>query len=132
MAIEKKKVEAIERMKILNLDPKVIEEFSEDKKLNLSFGGALFCLNDVQNEIVHNFEMANDCLVYHVIHDYTNFGELLTLLYVSKYSEEWEQDRADLREGFPLAYVFNLDNDICSEFGSVVVESYNGALLRTK
>lgn len=137
MTVEKKKEEAIVRMGMLKLAPKVIEDFSTDEKLYQSFrnalaGGTLLELTNFQKEKIHSFEVEHDCLVYHVIHDYTGFGEMLTLLYVSNYSDEWKQDRMNIKEGFPMAYVINLDNDICSEFGLVGVEPHNGRLLRTE
>lgn len=132
MTLKEKKEEAVARMRLLNLTPKVIKEFSERRKVYLSFGGLLLNLSTSQKEKIHNFETENNCLVYHVIYDHTSFGEMLTLLYVSKYSEEWEQDRADIKEGFPMAYVINLDNDEFSEFGSVGVKTYNDGLIRTE
>lgn len=132
MTLKEKKEEAITRMKLLNLAPKAIKAFSERRKVYLSFGGFLLNLSTSHKEKIRNFEMKHNCLVYHVIYDSTGFGEMLTLLYVSEHSDEWEQSRADIKEGFPMAYVINLTNDVFSEFGSVGVEPYNGALLRTE
>ena len=93
ITIEKKKEEALKRMKLLELYPNVIKEFEKDNVVNLSEnGGFLYWLNDEQKQIVTEFEEEHDALVYHVIHDFTEFGELLTLLYVSDYDEEWEYD----------------------------------------
>lgn len=98
--IEKKKTEAIARMKQLNLHPDIIKEFEEENILNLSEnGGFLYWLTDEQKSYVEEFENKYNALVYHVIHDYTEFGELLTFLYVSDYEEEWETDRKELAEG---------------------------------
>ena len=45
--------------------------------------------------------------------------------------DEWEYDRNDLTEGYALAYVKNMDDDMCSEFGSIFIENRYGGLVRT-
>ena len=126
------KQEAIHRMKMLNLHGNVLREFEQEDRLNMSeYGGFLYWLDSDQQAIVDEFEAEWDALVYHVIHSYTSIGEMLTLLYVSNYPEEWEYDRQDLTEGYPLAYVKNLDDPYLSEIGSVGIECRIGGLIRT-
>lgn len=130
--IEKKKQEAIERMKTLNLYPNIIKEFEKENIVNMSEnGGFLYWLTDEQKEIVSDFEAEYDALVYHVIHNFTELGEMLTIFYVSDDEEEWEYDRADLKDGYACAYVKNLTDDMCSEFGSVCFRQQYGGLVRT-
>ena len=132
ITMEQKKIEALERMKTLKLYPNVIKEFEKENIVNMSEnGGFLYWLNDEQKEIVSAFEAEHDALVYHVIHDFTGFGELLTFFYVSDYEEEWEYDREDLKDGYTCAYVKNLSDDMCSEFGSVCFKQQFGGLVRT-
>jgi hypothetical protein len=57
-------------------------------------------------------------------------GEMLSLLYVSKDREEWESDRDDLQYGYAYAYVINLDDDWCSEFGTIGIKPQFGGLAR--
>ena len=129
---EQKKIEALERMRTLKLYPNIIKEFEKENVVNMSEnGGFLYWLTDEQKEIVLDFEAEHDALVYHVIHDFTGFGELLTFFYVSDDDEEWEYDRADLKEGYACAYVKNLTDDMCSEFGSVCFRPQFGGLVRT-
>ena len=79
--IEKKKIEAITRMQQLKLHPNIIKEFEKDNILNLSEnGGFLYWLTDEQKSYVEAFENKYNALVYHVIHNYTAFGELLAFL----------------------------------------------------
>lgn len=128
----KQKQEAIKRMKALKLFPNVIKEFEKEGIVNLSEnGGILFWLNDEQQTIVDNFEAKHKALVYHVIHDFTQFGELYSLLFVSQYDDEWEYDNSDLQDGYALAYVVNKDDDMCSEFGSIGIRPQFGGLVRT-
>lgn len=123
--------EGAARMVMLKMLPQPIKEFREEGKLNMSEnGGFLYWLNDEQKKIVKDWEEEHEGVVYHVIHNFTNFGEMLTFLYVSKYKEEWEMDREDLRAGYPLVYVMNLSMPDCSEFGSVGVQPSVGGVKR--
>ena len=122
--------EAIKRMKMLKLHKNVINEFKEGQ-LNMSEnGGILYWVDDTYLPKIREIEKKYNLVVYHVIHDFTYFGDILTLLYVSKDEEEWEMDRQDLIDGYPCAYVINLDDDYCSEFGSVEIVPQIGGLKR--
>ena len=132
ITIEEKKKEAIKRMKMINLFPKVIEEFEEENVVNLSEGkGILFWLDDEQKKVVAAIERKYNILVYHAIHNKTEFGELLTLFYVSDNKGEWSMDRFDLQDGYACAYVKNLSVDWCSEFGTICFKQMTGGLVRT-
>ena len=125
------KEEAISRLKMLKVMPQIIKEFENENTVYSSESGYLYFLSDEQEKIVKEFEEQHDAVVYHVIRSFTCFGELLALLYVSKHQDEWGYDREDLKEGEAIAYVKNLDDDICSEFGSIGVEERFGGLVRT-
>lgn len=128
----KQKQEAIERMNMLKLSNNIIREFEKEGIINLSEnGGYLYWLNGEQQEMVDEFEREHNAVVYHIIHNFTQFGELYTLLYVSEDEEEWGYDRDDLKEGYPIAYVKNATDDWCSEFGSVGIKPQFGGLIRT-
>lgn len=128
----KQKQEALERMKLLKLHNNVVKEFDKEGIVNLSEnGGFLFWLDSDQQAIVDEFEAEHDALVYHVIRSFTEFGELYSLLYVSKYEEEWEDDRNDIKNGIALVYVKNMDEDLFSEFGSIGIKPQFGGLVRT-
>lgn len=121
---EEKKIEALARMEKWGIFPETIGQFKDDNLVSESAPpfGACFWLSDAQLERVREFEEKNSALVYHVIHSFTNIGELESYMYVSDYPEEWEQDRDDIAHGRQLAYVQNLDAMYCSEFGSIGVE----------
>lgn len=131
---DKQKEEAVERMKKLGLMPQVIEEFKEGK-LNFSeSAGFLYWIDEnTEHDLLNRvkaFEKEYNAVVYHVIHNLTEFGELYSYLYVSAYEEEWEYDRADIDFGYAVAYVENIDDGNCSEFGSIVIKPTNGGLMR--
>lgn len=124
---EEMKKEALNRMKMLKLHPNIIKEFSNKGILNLSLNAALYYLSEEQLARVQEFEKEYGGLVYHVIQN----RYMLSFLYVSKHKEEWEYDRNDLKEGYPIAYVVNLSDESCSEFGSIGIRPCVGGLLRT-
>ena len=128
---ELQKQEAIKRMKMLKILNQTIKEFENENVVNVSeHGGILFWLNEEQKQYVKEFENKSNAVVYHVIHNHTEFGELLSFLYVSKDEDEWDYDKNDLKYGTAIAYVKNLDDDSCSEFGSIGIKPQFGGLVR--
>ena len=116
------KKEAVDRMHKLNLFPTAIREFENENKLNFSFDGITFWLDDAKKKAVELFEKQYDALVYHVIEDHHKINgetfDSINLLYVSSNENEWEMERADLDDRTPLAYVIN-DAAHLKEIGSI-------------
>ena len=130
---ENKKTEAIKRMKALDLFKPCINAFAKRNEVQLSemTGGLYeFNSNTELTEKVKEFENEYNALVYHVIHTFTEFGELYHFLYVSDYEEEWEMDNDDIKENYVMSYVWNKNDDICSEFGTIAVRQKFGGLVR--
>ena len=127
----KQKQEAIERMKMLKIYSQAIKEFEKENVINVSeHGGILFWLDDEQQEMVKKFEEKYNAVVYHVIHNYTEFGELYSLLYVSQHENEWDYDKDDIRHNIALCYVVNKDEKCFSEFGSIGIKPQYGGVIR--
>lgn len=123
--------EAIERMKLLKLDKQCIEAFTKGKVWESEGFGALYEVNEKEQQIIDKFEANNkDCLVYHMIHSKFEFGECYSILYVSSDKEEWEDDKDNIKKGYIMAYVENIDDDWCSEFGSIAIKPQFGGLMR--
>lgn len=129
---EEKKIEAIARMKAWGIFAPIVKQFEKEDLVSESAPplGACFWLNEEQLARVREFEEQNNALVYHVIHSYTNIGEMESYLFVSDYPEEWEMDRQDIGEGSQLVYVVNKDAPDCSEFGSIGIALTAAAGLR--
>ncbi len=125
------KAEALKRMKTLKIMKQPIKEFEEEDKLNLSEHiGILYWLDEEEEKMVKEFEDKNMATVYHVIKSLTSIGLMYSLMYVSQYPEEWEQDNEDIKEGIALCYVVNKDMPDCSEFGSIGIKPMNGGVAR--
>lgn len=139
MIAEAQKVEALLRMKKLDLHENAIREFKEEGKLNLSEGakvfdvpvGVLYWLNEEEQKMVDEFEKEYGGKVYHVIKTNTSFGLLYSMLYVSKHPEEWEDDDESLEEGYAFAYVKNATDDFLSELGEIMIRPAFGGVVRT-
>ena len=120
-------------MKELELFAPCIKAFKDRNEVQLSepTGGLYeFSGNEELTAKVKEFEQEYNALVYHVIHTYTQFGELYNFLYVSDYEEEWEMDQNDIKDNYVMCYVWNKDDDIFSEFGTIVVRQKFGGLVR--
>ena len=123
--------EAIKRMKLLKLDTSCIEAFCAGNVWESEGFGALYQLSDEEQMIVDKFEAHHkDCLVYHMIHNVYEFGECYSILYVSPDKAEWKRDKEDIKDGYVFAYVENVDDPWCSEFGSIAVKPSIGGLMR--
>ena len=129
--MEKLKEEAVKRMELLKMSRQCINAFKRGEIWESEGIGALYECDNTEKDIIKEFEEENaDCLVYHMIHNRFDFGECYTMLYVSSDENEWEQDRIDIMQGYPLAYVKNIDDEYCSEFGCVGIKPNIGGLVR--
>ena len=131
--------EALLRMKKLNLHENAIREFEESGKLNLSAGavmfgkrvGVLYWLDEKEQKMVEEWQKETGNMVYHVIKNNLAFGLCYSFLYVSNDPEDWEYDNQSLEEGIQFAYVKNVDDDWCSEYGTIGIQPGFGGVVRT-
>ena len=135
--LAKKKVEAIKRMRVMGLMPSVIKDFENNDVVYYServgVPGILYWISNKPEweDFIKQFDVDYNTLVYHAELSYLEFGTCLSLFYVSDYKSEWIRDVADLRKGYACCYVWNIDDDLCSEFGSIMFKPANGGILRT-
>lgn len=122
--------ECIERMEILKLSKSCINAFKKGEVWESEGIGSLYELNDEEKEMVEKFEKENKCKVYHIIHKWFEFGECYSMLFVNGDIKEWARDKKELKQGYAFSYVFNKDDEWCSEFGSIFVKPNIGGLIR--
>lgn len=127
-----KRLEAIKRMKKMNLFAPAIKQFAEDHAVMVSEPpiGGLYWLNAEQKKMVQEFENEWNALVYLVVRSYTNLGTMDSIFYVSNHKDEWPMDNDDLAENCACVYVVNHDMPDCSEFGTIAWKNVNGGILR--
>lgn len=133
--IEEMKAEAIERMKELKLTLACINAFKNHDEVWMSEGpyGSTYETRN-ETELLEKLKEFNDeeHLAYHVIHTPFEFGECYSIFYVYADDEEWKYDREDLKDGIQLVYVWNKDDEWCSEYGSIGFRRVFGGLVRTE
>ena len=123
--------EAIKRMKLVRIFDRTIDEFENKGLISKSIRGGLYWIDEEDKKRVQEFEEKYNAVVYSIIESYTEFGKLQTLFYVTNNVNEWELDIEDLQNGLSFCYVYNLDDPMCSEFGSIGFRNVFGGLIRT-
>lgn len=126
-------VEALLRLKNLGLSDKVIQAFCDEGTVMVSDEGTIRTLDSTEYEMVQNFEHNKGYIVFHCVKGNTEYGQMLSLLYVDTCSDEWVQTGIEMIEnGMSLTYAANQDFPELSEFGSIGISlSPSGGLIRT-
>ena len=129
------KEKAIECMKALDIYKPYIKAFEKDGTVTLFERFAGFYITDDQEpELYHeikSFEEQTGSLVYAVTHEIFEFGECYSFLCVSKYEEDWDLTLEVGPYGsYVFSYVWNKDDDWCSEYGTIAVKSFGGGIAR--
>ena len=130
---QQQKAKAIEIMKQMDIYKPYIEGFKNEDKVCFfeQFGGFWVYQEPEVEAKMKELENEYGCTVYAITHELTHFGECYSFLLVSKYEEEWDMlVTSENNNHYAFAYVWNKDDDYCSEFGTVVVKSFGGGIKR--
>ena len=133
ISVEKKKAEAINRMKKLGLFEEVIQQFDKLDRVSICAppSGAFYWIDGEDLEHVREFEQEYDALVYLVIRNFTRAGVVDSFLFVSDYIEDWEDDHRIMKDGEAIVYAYNHAMPDCSEIGYAGVSPTATGLCRT-
>lgn len=115
--------EAVKRLHMLGLGEEAIELFEEGVITTSDFF-SIAPMDDVAKKAVRSCS-GKGCHPYHVIQT----GFLYNVLYVCSDPDEWEMEREDLKEGYPIAFVLNAKDNI-GEFGSIGIRAQNCTVVR--
>ena len=111
---------------MLKIYEPTIQQFKNEDLVSISQPpfGAYFWAEGEELELIKEFEAKHNALVYTVIRSYfRELGKMDSYLFVSDYKdEEWEMDRNDLSQHQALAWVYNHNEPVFSEFGSIGIE----------
>lgn len=134
MERQAKKDKAIELMKTLDIYQPYIEGFKQEDRVCFFERFAGFWV-DQEPEILkkmRELEAEYKCVVYAITHEFTDFGELYDFLIVPDHKCEWKELLYAQRGNnfIAFAYVWNKDDDWCSEFGSIGIQSFGGGIRR--
>ena len=133
MKHEERKIKAIELLKQLDIYKPYIEGFKEKDQVCFfeRFGGYWV---DQEPEVYNKMkevEAQFNCTVYAITHEYTEFGECYSFLLVTRYKQEWKNlVVSENGTHYAFAYVWNKDDDWCSELGTIGVKSFGGGIAR--
>ena len=129
---QKKYEYAIKALKALNIYKPYIDRFVNKDKVCFfeNFGGFWVDQEPEIKEKKREIERKYDCAVYAITHEFTSFGECWSFLIMSNDEEECEMTLEELKDGYAFAYVWNKDDDLCSEFGTIAVKSFGGGITR--
>lgn len=127
------KEKALEAMQKMNIFKPYIRAFREKDRVCFFENFAGFWVDQEPEIYAKMKELEEECgvKVYAITHEKTSFGELYDFLLVSAHPEDWEYTVEG--EGYRLAafaYVWNKDNEMFSEFGSIEVVCSGGGIAR--
>ena len=133
MKLQERKTKAIQIMKTMDIYKPYIEGYRKENKVCYfeRYAGYWADQEPELQEKIKQVEQQYNCTVYAVTHEYFEFGECYTMLIVTNYKNEWGylvESQQDVH--YAQAYVWNVDDDYCSEFGTVAVRSRYGGLRR--
>ena len=125
-----RKEEAIKRMHMIGFNPLLIDKIKDNDEYMLSMNDQSHYVPKAIQEQVKDICDKYDLYPFHLIHNNTTFGELITVLFVSKEKEEWYMDYQMIEQNRYHSYVINLDNEHFSKFGSIQYVKHRSALRR--
>ena len=130
---EIKKQKAIENLKKLDIYKPYIKGFKNEDNICYfeNYGGYWAWQEPELIQKAKELEEEHNCLVYAITHEYTAIGEMYSFLIVTDYEEEWDTLLEKYgNQYYAFAYVWNKDDDMCSEFGTVALSSFGGGIRR--
>ena len=105
--MEELKKEAIERLRIIGLDSKIIKEFAENNKVyvtRINDKGTEFIFDSKIMDMIKIFEKEKTIKIYHVI----IYENDLYILSVHKHKENWNKEKVELKRGFVTIVLCNI------------------------
>ena len=108
-------------------------EMDEGTRIIPFYGDRFYILkdNNVFKQVVKSVEGTYGCRVYAAIYTrYVELGDMLTLLTISSDESDWEQEREELKEMRPIAYVHNFTYPGFYEWGTVLLRMNGNVLER--
>lgn len=135
---EEQKEIAIKRLQQLKIYKPYINSFKAKKQTVTvfeNFGGFWATADNGFGELeeaIKKFEAETGSMVYAVTHEFAEFGECYSMLCVSKYREDEMQIELNQHNTvfYAFSWVWNKDNEWCSEYGTIGVQSAFGGLRR--
>ena len=133
VTFEDKKKKAIELMEELGIYKPYIRGFKQDDTICYfeQYAGFWAYQDEELMKKIKEFEARTGNLVYAVTHEYLEFGECYDFLIIPNYKSDWKYLISPSGKGFAVyAFVWNKDDDSCSEYGTIGIRSFGGGIKR--
>ena len=132
--IEQRKEKAIELLQKLDIYKPYINGFKKSNEICYyeRFAGFWAWQDEKLTKKINEIEEKYHCTVYAVTHEYAEFGECFDFLIVPNDSDDWQDLISNYNQNtfYAFAYVWNKDDDYCSEFGDILIQSAFGGIRR--
>lgn len=131
--LEERKEIAIKYLKELDIYTPYINGFEKENEVCYfeQFAGYWAWQDKELTEKIKDIEEKFNCTVYAITHEYTGFGECYSFLVITDYKEEWDSLLEKVNcSYYAFAYVWNKDDEWCSEFGTIGIKSFGGGIKR--
>lgn len=105
--MEELKQECIERLKILGLDSKIIDDFVNDEKVYISvLDGEMLEATQYNYvcKLIKSFEKNWKVKIYHIISIERKMRDTVHVLYVSQDKSKWKEEKENLKNGYTQAH----------------------------
>ena len=123
--------EAVIRMRLLGIPEAMIQSFEDDNTIVICPEGGPLVLMYGRGKAVADFEAEHKVVVYCIVYSQINGMLLENMLYVSRFQNEWEMEKQELKRRAVLAYVNNISDPDNSEFGHIGISvDLTGKLFR--
>lgn len=129
--MEELKQECVDRLKMLGLDSKIINDFEEKEKVYISVldeGTIEATQYDYVLNLIKSFEKNWNVKIYHVISIAREMRDTVHVLYVSKDKSKWKTEKEDLKNGYTQAHTLETVRAFMQENIEMKIE--NGKIVK--
>lgn len=129
--VEELKQECVDRLKMLGLDSKIINDFEEKEKVYISVldeGTIEATQYDYVLNLIKSFEKNWNVKIYHVISIAREMRDTVHVLYVSKDKSKWKTEKEDLKNGYTQAHTLETVRAFMQENIEMKIE--NGKIVK--
>lgn len=129
--VEEIKKECIERLKILGLDSKIINDFEKEEKVYISVidGDILEATQyDYVSNLIKSFEKNWNVKIYHIISIERKMRDTVHVLYVNKNKSKWKSEKEDLKNGYAQTHTLETVRAFMQENIEMKIE--NGKIIK--
>lgn len=125
------KKEAVLRMNRLGLSKAVIDDFATNGTVYVSTEEECQPADENIADIIREFERKTGYTAYHGILSDIDWLDMVAILYVTKYTEDYDISRNDIEHQYVCAWVYNFIEDF-AEMGYIGIEPKDGHVIRTE